>query len=153
VKRDRARGAGKPARRKRPLGRKARSVDEPGRPKQPVDELKSLEKTVAGLTYPSESDVPFDVLSWPAGGETARDAVVANAGRSRPVEEVPVEQFFSELEETDDAVRYRELRRALEAALSDLRVLRVGSVKVDVYLVGRTRSGAWAGLHTTSVET
>jgi hypothetical protein len=69
------------------------------------------------------------------------------------VEQVPVEQFFEELEGSDDAPRYRDLRRVPQATLSDLRVLRVGSVKVQIYLIGKTRSGAWAGLHTTSVET
>jgi hypothetical protein len=66
---------------------------------------------------------------------------------------VPVDQFFGELEATDDAQRYRALRRVLESTLSGLRVFRLGFVKVDVYLVGRTRSGLWGGLHTTSVET
>ena len=56
---------------------------------------------------------------------------------------------------SDEGERYKQLRRALESQLRELRILRLGSgeVKVDIYLIGRTRSGDWAGLHTTSVET
>jgi len=32
-------------------------------------------------------------------------------------------------------------------------VFRVGKVKVDVFVVGKTADGDWAGLRTTSVET
>ena len=37
--------------------------------------------------------------------------------------------------------------------LADLKVFRVGRTRVAVYLVGKTKDGAWAGVRTTSVET
>ena len=77
--------------------------------------------------------------------------LVVAAGRA--VEEVPVDTFFAELEGTDDPERFAALRKALEATLTDLRVYRAGSRKLDVYLIGRTPSGAFAGVHTISVET
>jgi hypothetical protein len=102
------------------------------------------------LLYPSESDAPFDVFHWPVGtGGSAREQVVAHSKTGRQVEEVPLESFFAELEGTDDAERFRGLRRAL----TDQHVFRVGSGKVDVYLMGRSLSGSFAGLQTTSVET
>jgi hypothetical protein len=117
-------------------------------------ELEVLRNAAAGLLYPSESDAPFDVFSWPAAtGGSAREQVVAHTRAGRQVDEVAVDTFFAELEGADDAARFRELRKALRAALTDVHVFRAGSVKVDVYLIGRTRSGAFAGLHTTSVET
>ena len=66
---------------------------------------------------------------------------------------MPVGQFFAELEGTSQGERYRQLRAVLCERLSPLEVFRVGAVKVDIYLVGRTGDGAWVGLHTTSVET
>jgi hypothetical protein len=66
---------------------------------------------------------------------------------------VPAAEFFREMGRTGQAGQYRKLRRALESALEGVRVFRAGSVKVDVYVIGKTRSGDWAGLHTTSVET
>jgi hypothetical protein len=119
------------------------------------DELKIIERASAGLLYPSESDAPFDLFRWPAkGAGSARDVVMLR-GAGRKMEEVMVDHFFAELVASDEGERYEQLRRALESQLLELRILRLGSgeVKVDIYLIGRTRSGDWAGLHTTSVET
>jgi hypothetical protein len=55
--------------------------------------------------------------------------------------------------DTDDAERFRQLRLVIEKNLSGAKVLRVGSEKVDVYVVGRTAGRPSAGVHTTSVET
>jgi hypothetical protein len=41
----------------------------------------------------------------------------------------------------------------LESHLAGLSVFRVGSRRIDVYVVGKTPSDTWAGLHTLSVET
>jgi len=108
--------------------------------------LASLRTAVAGLLYPSETDAPFDVISsWP----------VKEGKPPRKVEEVAPDDFFGELRESDDAARFAQLRRALECNLSGVKVVRVGAgePKVDVYLVGRSKSGATLGVHTTSVET
>jgi hypothetical protein len=122
-----------------------------------LDELKIIEGASAGLAYPSESDAPFDLFRWPAKGTgSARKVVMSRGGGGgRRIEEVTVDGFFAELVASDEGERYRQLRRALESQLQDLQILRVGAgeVNVDIYLIGRTRSGDWAGLHTTSVET
>ena len=52
-----------------------------------------------------------------------------------------------------DAAKFAKLRKALESSLTDLRVYRVGKVTVDVYLVGTTKGGELAGVHTKSIET
>jgi hypothetical protein len=119
------------------------------------DDLQALAHAMEGLTYPSESDAPFEPFRWPASrpGASARDAVVAHVKGGAKIEEVSPADFFAELEGSDDAERYRQLRRVLESRLSDLKVIRAGERKVDVYLIGRTHAGDWAGLHTTSVET
>jgi len=114
------------------------------------DELQEIRKASDGLQYPSESDAPFDAVRWPA-----RDALAVHFGAGRKVEEVAIDAFFAELVASDDGQRYRQLRRALESKLKEQKIYRVGvgETRVDIYLVGRLRSGDWAGLHTTSVET
>jgi hypothetical protein len=114
------------------------------------DELQEIRKASAGLEFPSESDAPFDVIRWPA-----KDAITAHFGGRRKVEEVAIDAFFAELLESDDGERYRQLRRTLESQLKQLKIYRVGvgETKVDIYLLGRLRTGDWAGLHTTSIET
>ena len=120
-------------------------------------ELRALRQAAAGLTYPSETDAPLDVFTWPAAaGASPRAAVESQApSAGRKLEEVPILEFFAELEACDDGDRFRRLREILTSQLSGVTVLRVGADerRVDIYLLGKTASGAWAGLHTISVET
>lgn len=129
----------------------------PNQPKPgttPDETLNVLRQLTDGLTYPSDSDEPFDVFVWDANG-TARDQVAAHAGQDRKLEEVPVETFFAALDEADDAPRYRQLQRVLMSSLKPFTILRAGAgeVRVDVYLLGKVDSGQWGGVHTVSVET
>jgi hypothetical protein len=119
------------------------------------DVLEALARASTGLVYPSESDAPFEPFRWPAtsASESARDAVVRHVKRGARIEEVSVDDFFAELQGSDDGERFKALRQAVELTLSGLKVIRAGERKIDVYLIGRTRAGDWAGLHTTSVET
>jgi hypothetical protein len=125
-------------------------------PATPGDELAGLRQASTGLVYPSESDAPFDVFRWEdKGGQSAKAQVVAhaNAADDESVEETSLDAFFAPLAGAEDAARFSQLRRELESTLSAPTVVRVGERKIDVYLIGRTRTGAWAGVHTSSVET
>jgi hypothetical protein len=126
-------------------------MDTKPNPDQTID---ALRKAVDGLTYPSESDEPFDVFVWDAIG-TAREQVAAHAGKGRKIEDVPVESFFSQLDQADDAPRYRQLQRLLSTSLNSFAVVRAGAgeVRVDVYLIGKLTDGRWGGVRTVSVET
>jgi Nuclease A inhibitor-like protein len=119
------------------------------------DAASAIQHASAGLLYPSESDAPFDLIRWEAGkGEPTADTVAKGTGKSRPVQEVPVADFFATLADTDDAAKFQALEEAMKKFLVNLRVFRVGrSPKVDIYVFGRATSGEWLGLHTTSVET
>jgi hypothetical protein len=43
--------------------------------------------------------------------------------------------------------------KTLHDNLSDLKVYRLGTIDIDVYLVGRANEGNYAGLYTKVVET
>ena len=47
----------------------------------------------------------------------------------------------------------RTLQKVVGEQLSGVKVFRFGDVDVDVYLVGTTKGGEWAGLKTKAVET
>lgn len=117
------------------------------------DELQELKKACDGLDYPSESDAPLEAFRWPGTASGTAQEQIAGRVSGRKIEEVPVDRFFDDLRDSDDAARFAVLRRVFESRLSGLRVFRVGEVKVDIYLVGRAAGGDWVGLHTTSVET
>jgi hypothetical protein len=119
------------------------------------DELNELKKAIVGLEYPSESDAPFDLFRWGKATGAALEQVRARAGKGREIEEVPIETFFKQLAGSEDAKRFAELECAVIRNLRGAKIYRVGAgeVKVDVYILGKTNSGEWAGLHTVSVET
>jgi hypothetical protein len=117
------------------------------------DLIKQLRIAVDGLTYPSESGEPFEVFTWPSAAGTAGFAVQTQAS-STAISEQSVGTFFDELVDDAQSERFRSLRKLLEANLSGVCVFRVhrGS-SLDVYMVGKTTDGDWAGVRTMSVET
>jgi hypothetical protein len=123
---------------------------------QSPDPLQALKQATDGLLYPSESDQPFDVFCWnteAGSSETAEQQVASHADKNKKINEISLDEFFEELKEVEDAGRFNRLRQALQTVLRDGRVFRLGSVRIDVYLIGQTPSGDWAGVHTVSVET
>ena len=120
------------------------------------DPFQNLKKAIQGLEYPSESDAPFDSFQWPASkAASALQQVTAHTAANRKIIEVPINSFFDALKDSDDAPRFLELRRTLESTLTNIKIFRAGEgeTKIDIYVIGKTQSGDWAGLHTTSVET
>ena len=130
--------------------------------KNVVDALKRASRD---LLFPSESEYPFEPVVWKGKGEDLDPkALVREAGgKARtPVKEVDLDRFFRDVvlekewqdaEEKRDVARFRKLVATLKEHLRDIKVFRVGKIQVDVYIVGRTESGDWAGLKTTMVET
>jgi hypothetical protein len=117
---------------------------------EPLDTIREATK---GLTYPSESDYPLDAVSFPASAATAHDALQEIADRRGNVETIPPQTFWKELEGVDGAEGFVNLRRVMETNLTSLSVVRIGQAKIDVYVLGRAKSGQWIGFHTVSVET
>jgi len=122
-----------------------------------VDPLGGLKEAIEGLTYPSESDEPFDVVRWVGvEGDDVGAVLRAKVGKGRTVREVPVDVFFGQLEEADEVLRYRALRATLESIAKGVRAFRVGEgeVRVDVYVLGMIPlDKSVVGVHSVSVET
>ncbi len=125
-----------------------------------------LENLTEDLLYMSESDYPFDFVSFDGSGDKAPSLEGLLERLDLPDDTVTdqetVDQFFHWLtrdeagmteEERAEAQRYRDLRQALEANLDDLAIFRIGEIEIRVYLIGRDACGRWSGLATTSVET
>ena len=130
----------------------------------------NLEQTLTeaskDLLYPSESDYAFEYFEWDlSAGNPLTDAQVrkyTDRGSDAPVKEVTLADFFGRLTEVKDwygeeekgtVERFAALRDRLTQLLADLRVFRVGTVEIDVYIAGKSPSGKWVGLRTKSVET
>lgn len=124
-----------------------------------------LANTVADTWWTSETDARLE----PAVFEGAAQGPVLDALRGAlglpddtPVEARELDAMLSwpaqddpaaEPEERLRAARYRTLFRQLRAWLSDVQGIRVGTIRIDVYFLGRDACGNLAGLSTLAVET
>jgi hypothetical protein len=131
--------------------------------------LPELEERTRGLLYMSENDFPLEPFLWPKAqieNETLTSDALLQLTRHRkgtPVEELDFEAFFEPVvaeedwfgpEEKQAAAGFRALVTWLETHLTDLRVFKIGSEpKKEVYVVGQTAEGDFAGVITQVVET
>ena len=110
--------------------------------------LAQLKKESAGLLVMSESDYPFEVVSWDGSIEINAEFLrsLTNEPAETRVEETSVEQFLA-------SGQFEHLERFLRKHLTDLKVYKVGRINIPVYIVGRSPEGSWLGLSTRVVQT
>ena len=126
--------------------------------------MKRLEQACDGLIYISEIDaviVPF------AGSESDRvdsDTARRYAGKeaAAPIEERDFEEFFKRVTtvrewhgdtEIEKAKKFQVLYELLKEDLSQIKVLRVGRIRLDIFVMGLDKYGRLAGVKTQAVET
>lgn len=136
--------------------------------------VNSLKTRVEGLTWMSESDYPFeisqlesqlnvDLLPDRPNSLTPRELLqLMGHDADALVEKIDVKDFFAPAiqprdwhEEADHQrlQRFQTLLQWLEQHLSNVRVYRVGTIEINVYIVGKTESGTWISLSTKAIET
>jgi len=125
----------------------------------------ALKQATQGLTYPSESDEPFQVFSWGEVQGPMTEAKLWNLTDQDPkarIERIDPEQFFARLTkpphpqaQVDPATarRFAALLDALKTELTDLEVIKVGEAEVAYYIIGRTKDGKVVGIRTAATET
>ena len=112
----------------------------------------------------SESDYPFEVFQWVGQEPNTAETLIKRTGHTPDtlVEVVQLDEFFRNAtqeqdwhndEEKETVKRYRQLVETLKTNLSDIQVFRLGTVEIDVYIIGQTPSGELTGLSTKVVET
>ena len=123
-----------------------------------------LQTLTDGLLWMSETDAPFEVFHWEGQLSNLTDDQLLERTHhplGTAIEVVPFDDFFDaatqkqdwfDAEEEAIAARYESLVSALKQHLSDLKVYRVGEVKIDLYVVGQTHVGVIV-LATQAVET
>ncbi|MGB3513366.1 MAG: nuclease A inhibitor family protein [Microcoleaceae cyanobacterium] len=125
-----------------------------------------LHETAKGLLWMSESDYPFEAFIWEFGGKVSLDneivLKITKHSLETPVKVIEFDSFFKraitpkdwhKIEEYETVIRYQELVWIMKQYLLDLKVYKVGECKKDVYIVGKTYTGDYAGLATVSLET
>lgn len=125
-----------------------------------VDKLKQASE---GLQCMSEADYPFEAFQWETL-EPTTETVIQQTDHTpdTPVEVVPLDDFFQNAtqeqdwhndEEKETVAKFKALVETLKTNLKDVHVYRLGTVVLDVYVIGKTPSGDLAGLSTKVVET
>ena len=121
--------------------------------KDPV--LDALKKASKGLRFVSETEAELEPFVWKEGGALTPERLreLAGAGEGTPVEETTLDRFFRAVP-SEDKAKFQKLAKALQEQLSGIKVYKLGEeAEKEVYVVGQTADGRWAGLKTTVVET
>ncbi len=126
--------------------------------------LEKIKIAVQGLYYISETDAeifPFDGEQAKAVTEKEMLSQTDSAADSA-VEERDFKEFFVRLteiqdwfgdEEKETAQKFARLKELLEKNLRDLKVFKIGKIKLDVYAVGLNAENKLLGIKTKAVET
>jgi hypothetical protein len=117
----------------------------------------------ADLLWMSESDYPFEVVTWERDVEMTPPALFAEVtGADVSIETISLADFFAPAlavedwyaaEELAQVDRYQELLHEIESNLTQVQVFRVGEIEITVYIIGKTPAGDLVGLKTQVVET
>jgi hypothetical protein len=117
--------------------------------------LKELKDAAKGLLFPSETDAPIEAFVWPGAASPPDEAAVranAKVAKGTPVEKTTLPDLTRTIPE-ESRGDFLPLFGVLAHHLSGTVVFKVGEVNIDVYIVGRTADGQYAGVKTQVVET
>lgn len=121
-----------------------------------------LTQATVDLLWSSESDYPFELVTWNQGTEMTSVALFENLDDDLEIESMTLTDLFEPVLEIEDwyeaaelaqVDRYRDLLHAIETNLADVHVFRVGEVEMAIYVVGKSPTGDLIGLKTHVVET
>jgi len=127
------------------------------------DLLKDLKAACGSLTFISETDadlVPF-IASSPVS-KSLQAYLKALDVAEGDIEEIAFKEFFERLtkkrewfgeRENKRSERFLKLRDVLTNHLRDLRVIRIGRIRIDIYVAGIASNGRLAGVKTKAIET
>jgi hypothetical protein len=123
-----------------------------------------LQQATAGLLLPSETDAPFEVVTWTKSHGDPTDAAVlrqaSGAAADARVIETTTEALLGTIaaghpghdeDEKQIALRFRALADLL-GALPGVRAWRVGGPDIHVWILAPSEGG-WTGLRSHLVET
>jgi len=131
-----------------------------------IEIIDRLKKATNGLLFGSESEFPFEVFCWESPDliplTAAKLLQQTGHGSDTPIEMVTVDDFFQVAtteqewhspEEKAVVKQNQMLVDTLKNCLRDIKVYRLSTIEIDVYIVGITPSGSLAGIATKVVET
>ncbi|AFY45841.1 nuclease A inhibitor family protein [Nostoc sp. PCC 7107] len=126
----------------------------------------NLKQTSHDLLMMSESEYPFEVVCWKDQAQepltNEKLLQLTSHPLETPIELVDLDYFFrNSAEEKEwhneiqkqDVQKFQTMLKTLKHNLTDIQVYRLGTINIDVYIIGKTASGDLAGISTKVVET
>lgn len=124
--------------------------------------ITEIKNAADGLMFISESDNPFEVISFDKPGSKVADhlkTLVKIAPDADPEIQTP-EYFFRNMTRVNDggdnkisAERFKALQSLLQHKLKNVQVYRFGTVQVHAFIIGELPDGSYDGLRTLLIET
>lgn len=126
--------------------------------------FQKLAQACDGLVYISEADAPITAFSSKQTTDETNGNILSQVvGKpDEPIEETTFDLFFERLIAEKDwhgekekalVEKFRALKKLLEDNLSELRVIKVGRVRKEIFVVGLDKNKRIVGVQTQSVET
>ncbi|MGJ5629905.1 nuclease A inhibitor family protein [Nostoc sp. CALU 1950] len=125
-----------------------------------------LKQAFDGLLMISESEYPFEAFLWSNQAQEPMTAqkLLQLTGHSleTSIEEVELDYIFrncAEEKQWHDEIqkqnvsKFQSLVKILKDHLTDIKVYRIGTINLDIYIVGKTPSADLAGISAKVVET
>ncbi len=126
--------------------------------------MKRIEQACDGLIYISEIDAEVVPFAGSKADLVTSETVLDYAGKevAAPIEERDFDEFFKRLTtvsewhgdaEIEKAKKFQELYELLKEDLRQIKVFRVGRVRLDIFVIGLDKYGSVVGVKTQAVET
>ncbi len=129
-----------------------------------------LEKTLKpyydGLMMRSETDSPFEFYFFdnsqnlPLNADTVASLAGKSTGNEIKIESL--DYFFRNMvrlfpgdgeDRQQEVVKFKKLQQKLQETLTEIQVFKADEISITAYILGKTKSGDFAGLRTIVVET
>lgn len=125
---------------------------------------KTIDKLTKDLVYISETDAPIIPFTLEKAAAVTAAEVLRQTGNEpgETVDTIDPDTFFDRLtairewygpREKRIAGRFEALKVELEEELADLKVFKIGKIRIEIYVVGLDKKGRLAGVKTNAVET
>jgi len=132
--------------------------------KSPNGLFREITHTCDGLSYVSETDAPVLAFCGSEAVEMSGRIILHQTGSKaeEPVKEIDFHEFFDRLttvkerfgeRESERAKKFLNLQKLIEENLSELKVFKIGKVRIRIYAVGLDKDGRLTGIMTDAVET
>ncbi len=118
-----------------------------------------LRDACEGLMYISETDAPITLFTAQKDVDIVQQLT---NGKKEAVDELSSSAFFEKLtrarewhgdRERARAKKFLDLQKLIEENLTDVKVYRIGKIRIEIYIVGRDTDGRLIGVSTNAIET